>query len=1140
MSNTVIPFSNIDYSDVSPIVLKTANGTTLGTLGYAHNIQLEAKYNETSALSFDLPLIVNGDTTPHYYDVVGMRHILLPEIGEFVIVNPNESGDGVHKYKHVQCYSIEYEFSYKSIVLAEDTYQFYSTNDSNSILRIIMDLMPSWSLGTIDDVVKTKWRTFSVDGENLYNFIKNTVQQTYECIFEFDTLSKTVNVRDVNSVVTQQPVFMSQQNLLKEVEVSEDTESIVTRLAVYGADDISIHDVNPIGGDYLINLDYFMTTDHFSQELIDKYNTWQALVDTNRTQFYLLTVQYANSSSTLVRLNAELNDLVKTDLGTLEEQRAVIISAILENISGYSQTDLDNINAQIATKNAEIAAKEAEIATEESNKASILSSMQSFVDTYAFENYFTTAELKEMDYFIRDGEVSDDTFTTEANTEYIPTTETLSKASVTVTLDGTDSSSTSGGYAIYRGANVQIGYTGLTKYITGRLQTMVFQTSTGHAMLLVNGAKVYTSPTDYDEYNVLSIDIAGTVSDRTTIDTSESFVYSNGKITHTTDETTMRSSNVAWDLLEYGRNTLAKLSQPTYSFNVTSANFLALDEFLAFKNRLTLGDRVYIQLDETRILTPLCIGVQIVLDDPSSMTMEFGNTFNTMESSFQLVDLLEQSISVGQKVDSSKYTYASFENSGASNSIRDRMTTALDVALQNIYSSSQQAISWDTSGLHLRKWTSDAQTSYDDEQIWANNNSILMTTDGWATAKMAIGKFYDSGLGGTVYGICAPMIMGTMIAGQNLHIQSGDGSLVMDENGCAITNATLSITRGYSKILLDPTNGIKIQKYNNNAWSDVFYADSSGNLIMTGQITANSGYIGGTTGWAITSGALTSVNGKVGMQSNSTANGIAFYAGNATPGSAPFRVDNEGDLTATSATITGTITANSGYIGGTSGWAITTGILKSVNGKVGMQSNSNANGIAFYAGNATPGNAPFRVDNEGDLIATSATITGAISGSTITGGSINIGNGNFVVNSSGALTATNATITGGSITITSGGTTTFSLSTSGRATFTAASSGVDPIVIATAQNGLGGLQFKTAAGNDLVCLYVINESKFGIYFDGEADDSVTIRKTADDGTRVYINDGYLGLGDTMLFVNSNGNLRWRDKNGTYHTIATAS
>lgn len=76
-------------------------------------------------------------------------------------------------------------------------------------------------------------------------------------------------------------------------------------------------------------------------------------------------------------------------------------------------------------------------------------------------------------------------------------------------------------------------------------------------------------------------------------------------------------------------------------------------------------------------------------------------------------------------------------------------------------------------------------------------------------------------------------------------------------------------------------------------------------------------------GWAVTSTLLSSGSGasSVGL---SSAGGVAIYAGHATPTSAPFRVTAAGALTATSADITGTVTASAGAVGG---WTIAAGKL---------------------------------------------------------------------------------------------------------------------------------------------------------------------------------------------------------------------
>lgn len=223
---------------------------------------------------------------------------------------------------------------------------------------------------------------------------------------------------------------------------------------------------------------------------------------------------------------------------------------------------------------------------------------------------------------------------------------------------------------------------------------------------------------------------------------------------------------------------------------------------------------------------------------------------------------------------------------------------------------------------------------------------------------------------------------------------------------------------------------------------------------ITGVITANTGFIGGTTGWVISSENIKDAAGVVGLSSTVTVgDDIRIWAGNATPGSAPFYVTEAGALVATSATITGAITANSGYIGGTTGWVITSENIKDASGTVGMSATVTVgDDVRFWAGDATPTSAEFRVYESGALVATSATITGAITAtsgaiggwvvtaadikdaagvvgmsSAVTGGDdirfwagdATPGSAEFRVYESGALVASSATITG-AITATSG------------------------------------------------------------------------------------------------------------------------
>ena len=503
------------------------------------------------------------------------------------------------------------------------------------------------------------------------------------------------------------------------------------------------------------------------------------------------------------------------------------------------------------------------------------------------------------------------------------------------------------------------------------------------------------------------------------ITVSEGYLY----FTLNTSEYEKRA--VAWDLFEYGNEILTKVSQPSYTFGVTSADFLCLDDFVKFKNKLRHGEKLYVGISEDETLAPICVGVKVNFDSPNDLTLEFSDTYTSGDSSFLLADLLEQSVSMGKSVDLNKYTYSAFMDSGASTKVKDFMKTALDVSKNAIMSSKEQAISWGDSGIRLRKWSDEAHTEYEPKQVWLNNNSILMTSNNWSTAELAIGNFYDENLG-DCWGIVAPNIVGTLLAGSNLVIESAkqDGGVSVfkvDAEGCVLHNSNFSITneKSNSHILLDPMHGLMIGKYpliNNQGVVDdskkLFYADTNGNLTLkgtiyatagsfSGEVTALSGYIGQPSqGWTIISDAM--YNGKPSF--SSTASGIYIGTDGISLGTASnyIRANKNGYLLANNVNVSGHIEANSGVIGGCE---ISNGTLQV----------TNANIISINASKITAGTMSANRISGGTIDATDVTIKN-LNASNITSGTIN-GNVISVTNlnasniKSGTLNCNNITVT---------------------------------------------------------------------------------------------------------------------------------
>jgi len=194
-------------------------------------------------------------------------------------------------------------------------------------------------------------------------------------------------------------------------------------------------------------------------------------------------------------------------------------------------------------------------------------------------------------------------------------------------------------------------------------------------------------------------------------------------------------------------------------------------------------------------------------------------------------------------------------------------------------------------------------------------------------------------------------------------------------------------------IKIDPTNGVRI---GHNTTTKI-QLDASGNATFSGSVTAAAGAIGG---WTIGAADLMAQSSTVGLSSGAS---YSFWAGHATPASAPFRVTPAGALTATSGTIGGfTLGATELYAG--------TGASR-----VEMQSSG-----GFWAGATAFADAPFSVSTAGALKATNATLTGTVNATAGYFGNastdVSIDSDGIVVGSSGRISAG-----GGQVTINSGG-----------------------------------------------------------------------------------------------------------------------
>lgn len=839
------------------LFIHTLTGEPICPVSNFYDLDVEFRFNDVSEISFQIPdRYIDGTEVVHndsYDEIRGFRMLRMEPFGAFIIQNPQITDNGMAKVKSVTCYSLEYELNYKNMPPLDTTYMFYDpTGESkDTIMNIILEKVPNWKIGHVDTNVATRYRTFDNNGESIYQFMIGTLQESYSCVFLFDTDNRTINVYDSSNVVKNVPLFLSTKNLVKDLQAEELADEIVTCLSVYGANDVSISSVNPIGSDKIYNLDYFVEIGDIPNELAAKWKKWKKDYEIYQGVFSDVFSQYF---TTQVLLNNELAILT----GLEEELEALehVLDAMQTDTGGDHATEIAETKTEIVQKTAEVNNQQAKVDTQNDKLEALYNSLDQIYGFCAFDKYFTVDELKTLNLYFKEDSIQEATYVVSyVNDEPSSCNAISSSNPITITIDKGD---------LYRSDE----YTDLTQDNINELdlppaeltelQNIINGVSAEHlnnyffkinlgvitvadanktldiAGTVVNSTLSYSKTVNangnYDcvvsfyinepksqseEFlgatNVLMV-ISGEMTafqynniiDSDTADTM-SFNLVGGVMTLTFDSTIYQRQNTIQDLFNYGTETLGKLAYPSYNFSIDSANFMTLPEFDHFKKDIQLGRSMNIEFKDGVFLQPIFIGLSMSFDDVTQFTLEFSDKFNSSNPEFPLADVIGKSAQTSANLDANKFSYTSFENSNIKNDVENIISSALDISKKNIINSKDQSLLIDDGGIHLRKLIDKVNNRFDPCEVRLTNNQIVFTDDAWETAGLAIGKLTvnTDGIDRDFMGIVAQNLIGQVIVGNKLTIEATGVDQVtgqpnvthfrVDGSGAYLGNASFAI-----------------------------------------------------------------------------------------------------------------------------------------------------------------------------------------------------------------------------------------------------------------------------------------------------------------------------------------------------------
>lgn len=150
---------------------------------------------------------------------------------------------------------------------------------------------------------------------------------------------------------------------------------------------------------------------------------------------------------------------------------------------------------------------------------------------------------------------------------------------------------------------------------------------------------------------------------------------------------------VATQLAQQGYEILDECSQPAFSFDITSNNFLFLPEYKEWTEQLgfdgdglTLGSMINVMYVDDQILNPFVQEVSFEYDNPDSLSFTFGNKFNLGTSEYTLGKIFSDNTSTVQRVQRSLIGTSTTSSSSESNTGRNNSSAMASTndAIENI------------------------------------------------------------------------------------------------------------------------------------------------------------------------------------------------------------------------------------------------------------------------------------------------------------------------------------------------------------------------------------------------------------------------------------------------------------------------
>ncbi len=839
-----VPRDIYNRVEMPVLALQKPDLTTIGVLGSYCALELTLKYNETSEGSFEYPRIVNGELTPFYEQLVPDRLVAIAPYGTFVVSRVEEHVDTKGEYKRIELASLESELASKRIVLGQGTYPFYDrSNPDASLLHLIAQSMPNWTIGYVDNQLALRYRTFDDIDSGVLEFFQGAVQENYGAVIVFDTENRRVNAYNAADDASIMPVYLSYNNLLKDGTMKSSSDDLITKLYVQGADGVDIRGVNPTGENYLYNIDWFLANGDLDDALQEKWVAWCQEIESMRDYYAGLVALRSSATMQLTAETAKLTDLQNV-VATQEQVRSTYLqtketSAVNSDAYQIAVVKIEELNNTITSLRADVDAQKNIVEQTQQR-------IQEYKDAIAAINadlkpsaYFDDDEWKALDFYFKESTFQDETFAV-FDVDVSESASIIDVGDLSVEWDDVEATCTPVVIGDSNNTLCRITPSGESTSPKVELNSdngkwcctatvLAAAADANNSTMSVNlGAGTVTHNGVSTSFGGGTLTIVGRELDvdgerSTPIRIEQASVYL------TKNASDYQQRTVETSLYEYAEEHLREASLPSYEFEVSSGNILFQKEFLPFANQIALGRRCYLQfgsgevseIDAPRRLTPVLLEIKLEFKSESSFSLVFANTFRRPDQVNNLKDALSKASSATRTLNSKKMVYG--QGAQAASWVQNLLEEGWDAAMTQIHSGTSN-VSIGKAGIKVES------AGAGGDIIYLGNGMIALEDKKTGTVKMAIGNFKDAS-GDNFVGVLADVIAGTLLAGQQLIIEcpvsvTDNGvtretmQFKVDQNGVQMYNGKFYMQTSERAVCIDPTYGFMLGKAGMLEWTE--------------------------------------------------------------------------------------------------------------------------------------------------------------------------------------------------------------------------------------------------------------------------------------------------------------------------------